>query len=140
MKIFPRIWLPTLLLVLASLACAPKSLTPEKDLLDTLGRFTQDLRWNNLQGAARFFAEAQGRDFLNRYQGREGLNITDVQISEIRLDPDRTQAEVALRLEYYQLPSATVRRLDIPQTWRVEPGALPGPGSWRLHTPFPDLP
>ncbi|WP_305042942.1 hypothetical protein [Geoalkalibacter sp.] len=140
MKIFPRTWLPTLLMLLLTMGCAPKSLTPEKDLLDTLGRFTQDLRWNNPQGAARFFAEDQRRNFLERYQGREGLNITDVQVTDIRFNPDRSQAEVAMRLEYYQLPSASVRRQDLRQTWRVEPGVLPGPGSWRLHTPFPDLP
>lgn len=140
MKKFSPAWLPILILLLALLGCAPKSLTPEKDLLDTLGRFTQDLRWNNPSRAAHFFVEPLGRGFLESYRGREGLNITDVQVTEVLLSPDGLSAEVGLLLEYYRLPSASVRHKDISQLWQVEPGALPGPGSWRLHTPFPDLP
>lgn len=119
--------------------CPRQGLTPEKDLHDALGRFAQSLRWGDVQATARFFADPYDQDYLDRYRSRDDLNMTDVSLSEVHMSPERDQAQVRLRIEYFLLPSASLRRLDIEQHWEMLPGGLPGSQSWRIHTPFPDL-
>ncbi|MDO3378034.1 hypothetical protein [Geoalkalibacter halelectricus] len=119
--------------------CPRQGLTPEKDLHDALGLFVQSLRWGDAPGSARFFVDPHGQDFLERYRDRDELNITDVFLNEVHLSPERDQAQVRLRVEYFLLPSASVRRADIEQHWRMLPGGIPGPQSWRIHSAFPDL-
>lgn len=128
-----------LLAAFLSTGACRKGLTPEKDLHDTLNVFMQSLRWGDVHATARFFVDPLDRDYLDRYANREGINVTDVQLADVRISPDGREAVASLQMEYFILPNASVRRIDFNQQWRQAEGGPPGRTLWRLHTAFPNL-
>ena len=135
-----RSFLILLLLALALPGCR-KTLTPEKDLYESLGGFVQRLRWMDFNGAARYFQDPEmGQEFAQPLRRREGLNLTDVRIAQVVLSPERTQATVTLELEYFVLPSASVIEQEVVQQWQMSPELDLTGSKWFILTPFPELP
>ncbi len=130
-----------LLLTALALGACRKTLTPEKDLYDSLGRFVQSLRWMDINGAGRFFQDAEmGRAFREQLRRRAGLNMTDVRLAQVVMTPEKTRATVTIEMEYFVLPSASVVRHEIVQQWQMSPELDLTGSKWFILTPFPALP
>jgi hypothetical protein len=130
-----------LLLTALLLSACRSTLTPQKDLHATLGRFAQALRWGDHGAVASYFSDAQeGRSFIERQREREQINVTAVRVVDVVHADEGLRAEVTLEIEYYELPSASLRRFDTVQQWRAAGIDNTGQGRWLLETPFPPFP
>ena len=130
-----------LLLAALFLSACRSTLTPEKDLHATLDRFTQALRWGDHGAVADYFADAQeGRAFIERQRSRQQINVTEVRVVDVVPAEGGLRAEVTLEIEYYELPSASLRHFDTVQHWRAAGFDSSGQGRWLLETPFPPIP
>jgi len=130
-----------LLLTALLLSACRSTLTPQKDLHSTLDRFTQALRWGDHGAVASYFVDAQeGKAFIKRQREREQINVTAVRVVDVAHGDEGLSAEVTLEIEYYELPSASLRRFDTGQQWRAAGIDNTGQGRWLLETPFPPFP
>ncbi|AJF05529.1 hypothetical protein GSUB_01590 [Geoalkalibacter subterraneus] len=135
-KVFGFLLLATLIL-----SACQSTLTPQKDLHSTLGRFAQALRWGDHGAVASYFVDAEeGRAFIERQRDRGQINVTEVRIVDIVPSDEGLRAEVTLEIEYYELPSASLRRFDTVQHWKAAGIDNTGQGRWLLETPFPPFP
>lgn len=105
-----------MLLPIALSACSAFAPSP-KERKAALDDFIYALRWQRYQEAALFFTREHRDDFLDRTEELAGLNITDVRVRRINQSPDGRQADVRLEVDYYLLPSATLKTLQVNQTW-----------------------
>jgi hypothetical protein len=129
----------SLLALLALLAgCAPPTGTAEE--LAPAGRdFLQRLRWKDYQGASAYLLPEHRQQFLGSFSAEELLHITDVQLEGVE-NAAAGQAVTWAVLEYYRLPSLSVRKFRLQLDWVYIGGKRLQPGSWLLSTPFPDIP
>ena len=121
------------------LGCAP--IVPPGEQFDSVTRdYLQRLRWMDWNGAARHIAEEQRDEFLERFGSLKDLHVTDARLESVEMLPEDSRALTRIALEYYMLPSATVKTLMLRQEWIYHPGDRAAPGIWRMVTPFPPLP
>jgi hypothetical protein len=107
-----------LLLVLTLSACAAISQQQRETKRSTaLDDFIYVLRWQRYEEASMYFTREQRPDFLDLIDDLKGLNITEVRLKRAVPTPDRRKAEVRLEIDYYLLPSATLKTMQIDQTW-----------------------
>lgn len=128
--------LPLVLLVAACAVFNP----PEKQRGEALSDFVHALRWQQYDAAAGFFVAAHRNDFLAQMTSREGLTVTDVRLGKVELAAEGRRADVRLEMDYYQLPSATVKTLRINQTWVYFDAGDAEPLGFLITTPFPKFP
>lgn len=102
--------------------------------------YIQRLRWHDWNGVARHLPEEERAPFLERMLGLEDVRITDVRLEGIEIEGDGSGAIARLGIEYYRLPSPTVKTVRTIQQWRHAEGARGSAGGWRLLTPLPPLP
>lgn len=131
-----------LLLVAAAvlLSSCGWAVRPAKEFAGASRDFAQRLRWKDFNGASRHLAEEHRTDFLERLGALEDLHIVDVRLESIDHHEEGKRAETRTVVEYYLLPSATVKKLRLNQEWSYEGGDRYRPGIWQITTPFPPFP
>jgi hypothetical protein len=127
----------SLLLLLFFGACSTV-MPPEQYFEATTVDFTQRLRWMDYYGAARHLLPEHREAFLQRFTPLEDLRITDVRRLSAEPQPDG-RVVVASVLEYYFLPSTTLRTFPFRQEWAYQVERKGLPGTWRAVTPFPEF-
>jgi hypothetical protein len=133
-------WYLILLLVLATTACS--ALNPsEAQRKSALDDFMYALRWQRYQDAASFFTSEHREAFLEQIEPVEkSLNVTDVRLQRLDLKEEGRRAETRMEMDYYILPSASLRTLRIDLTWiNFEKGGAERSG-FLITTPFPKFP
>lgn len=137
LRIFPGV---TLVLVLALTACTLFSPLP-KQRKEALNEFIYALRWQRYPEAAGFFTDEYRRNFLDRIEKIEkDLTITDVRLQRLDIMDDGRRAVVRLEMDYFLLPSATLKTLRIDQTWIYFKSGEAGRNGFLITTPFPKIP
>jgi len=134
-------WLAGLLLLMAGCGAFPsKVLTPESQFARVQDEFMQHLRWRDFRAAAQYFTETQREGFLQHFRESDDLNITDVRLltSEYAADDERMETEV--EVEYFLLPSVTVKTFRFEQQWSFFRSGEKLPGKWRIISHFPEFP
>lgn len=127
------------ILTLALTACAAFG-PSERGRKASLDDFMYALRWQQYPTAAAHFAKEHRRAFLDRMEQVRELNVTDVRLVRIDLREEGRLAEVRLEMDYYILPSATLKTLRIDQTWRYFETADAEQNGFLITTPFPPFP
>lgn len=122
------------------LLCCGWAARPADGFDDARRDFAKRLRWKDFQGAARHLAEEHREPFLAQFSGLDDLNIVDVSYDAVEHRPEDGGAEAWLSLEYYLLPSATVKKLRLHQEWACLGGDSLYPGSWQITSVFPPFP
>lgn len=113
---------------------------PETKGRAALDNFVYALRWQQWDAAAAFMLPEFGEDFRDRFQGMKDLTILDVRRVNTQLSAEGRRAEATIEMDYYLLPSVTVKTLRIDQTWvYFEPEGNSTVG-YLITTPFPPLP
>lgn len=143
MRLWQKKWFLGVLLVSLSLpgcALSPKVITPESQFFKAQDDFMQRLRWRDFQGAARHFTAPRRDEFLQRFRRADDLNLTDVRLQFVDYDAAAEQMATEVEVEYFLLPSATVRTFRFTQQWSYfrEPEQLTG--EWRITSHFPEFP
>lgn len=132
----PRI--VVLLMILATTACGAFG-TQEKQRKSAVDDFIYALRWQLHQEAAAFFTSDHRQAFLDQMESLKDLNITDVRLKRIDPSADGRHIETRLEMDYYLLPSATLKTLPIILSWaHFDRGAATGEG-FLITTPFPQV-
>jgi hypothetical protein len=137
LRILPGI---AMLLVLALAACTLFS-PLKKQRKEALDDFIYALRWQRYPEAAGFFTDEQRRNFLDRIEKlQKNLSITDVRLQRLDIMDDGRRAVARLEMDYFLLPSATLKTLRIDQTWiYFDTGGGERKG-YLITTPFPQIP
>lgn len=111
------------------------------DLNGTARDFSTLMRWGERESAAAFFVPSLQGDFLRRFAGLKELNVTSMELAVVPRQSGSDPATMRTRgqMEYYLLPSLTLKTLPLDLEWTLlgEPGMLPR--SWRISSPFPSL-
>jgi hypothetical protein len=132
--------LPAVLAVLLLLAACGLTALPGQELEAAIRHYSQQLRWQDYPGVATYLAEEHRDDFLQRYASLEDLRIVDVRLESAGYREGERRGTSTIVIEYYQLPSLSVRKFRLHQQWAYQGGDRYHPGSWRIVSPFPDLP
>lgn len=102
--------------------------------------FIDALRWQNYPAAARHLAPEHQKAFLDLFSPMKDLKITDVQLEAVTLSNEGRRAETTIRMEYYLLPSATVKTFRFDQTWEYLTHGGQDKDRYLVVTPFPPFP
>jgi len=128
-----------LTLTLALSACTLIN-PPAKQRKAALEDFVYALRWQRYPEASQFFVHAQRRAFLDYFESLKDLNITEVRLKRVDQSAEERRAEVRLEVDYYLLPSATLKTLNVDLTWVYFETADADSNSYLITTPFPKFP
>jgi len=128
----------TLLLALLLSGCATFN-PPAKQHKAALDDFMYALRWQLYPEAAAHFTSEHREAFLNRMENLKDLNVTEVRLKRVELTDAGHRAETLMEMDYFILPSTTLKTLQIKQSWSsLEPEAAGN--VFLVTTPFPKFP
>jgi len=102
--------------------------------------FVQRLRWQDYVGAAAHLTEPNRQAFLDRFRKDRGLKITDVRLESLVFADQGSRADGELVVEYYRLPSLTVKTARFPVRWSFYGPDEPTPVGWKITMINPHLP
>lgn len=112
---------------------------PEKQGRGHLDNFIYALRWMQFNAAAAYLKPELREDFLAQFDDIRDLTVVDVRLDEVTLSADGKQIETRLEMDYYLLPSTTIKTFPILQTWNYFESGRAG-GEYLIVTPFPAFP
>lgn len=98
------------------------------------------LRWMDFSAAAAYLSEEHREDFLNRFKSLPDLHVVDARLESVDYRQEERRGETTTVLEYYLLPSATVKAFRLRQEWVYAGDDRYHAGTWRITTPFPAFP
>jgi len=112
------------------------------DKLGELSRneFVAALRWKQWTVAANLMQAEHRQAFKKTFTNLPQLNITDVRQIDQQTTEGGRQFTTALEMDYYILPSVTVKTFAFDQTWLYFDGEASSPRGFRITTPFPPFP
>jgi hypothetical protein len=131
-----------ILLVFVCSGCLTFQQIDQKTKLESaLKDYMQNLRWKDYYAAAAYMAEDNRDAFLADFTANEALNITDLTLLNFEPTTNPNEYQTLIRMEYYMLPSNTIQKKEIHQTWVLilDPSSMK-PKGWQIATPFPDFP
>jgi len=131
-----RILLVFLLVLFAACAMLP---THKDDLNKKNDDFMMRVRWLDFPGAALHFEGEARQEFVERFADVDDLKITSFTMARIDIDVPQEKVTVHYLLEYYLLPSATIKKKRFSLVWEQQSSGTPGTDYWRIVEPFPDL-
>lgn len=129
-----------LMVLLAGCALHGKVMNAQQSFNHSLDDFLQRLRWADLQGAAAHFDPPAREDFLTKFNNSKDLHITDVRLDHADYHAAEQTMDTWVVIDYYLLPSLTVKSFGFPQQWHYYPTAEYGIGEWRITSLFPAFP
>lgn len=127
-------------LTLLSLCSCMTFLNPSGDWPGIGKDFLKQMRWGEYDAAAAFFAEEQQASFRAQTETRDRLQIVDVNLDSWALSDGDQKAETVMTIDYFRLPSATVRHATVRLQWAYQETRKGMPEVWRIVSPFPPLP
>ncbi len=126
------------LLVIVLAGCQTIFGSAEK-LDDATRDYQRMVRWQEMERAVLTYVDTEARElYSKRIVAAKEVNIVDYRIVSVDCNEKKGEADVRVSIEYFRLPSATVRTVEDLQKWRYV-GDNKG-GGWRLTTPLPLFP
>jgi hypothetical protein len=113
---------------------------PAQEFLAVSDDYLQRLRWQDYNGVARHLVESEREAFLAQWSDQPDLRLTEAQLDSLEFRAEGREARTRVTLEYYRLPSTTIERLRLNQSWEYRGGDRTHPGQWLITTPFPPAP
>jgi len=110
----------------------------------TFSKFARDyasrLRWMDYSAAASFMNDDVKSDFQEAKTSLEEIQVVDVVLETVDLESGEREGFSTILLEYYRLPSVSVRKTRIRQKWVFREAFNHRGGEWKIETPFPEIP
>jgi len=132
-------WSVLLLTVLLLFGCGLAA-RPQQEFQPALKDYVERLRWRDYQEVAAYLPETEREDFLTRFSALDDLHIVDVQLESADFSEEGRRVQTTVALEYYLIPSITVKKFRLRQEWLYQGGDRYHPGTWKLAGPFPPFP
>jgi hypothetical protein len=104
---------------------------------ESLKKYNNLYRWNELDRAGAFFSDSIREDALVRTKAARNVRIVDSRILSTTYDEKRRKAIVEVEIEYYFLSTTKVKTLRDTQEWAYQEEQ--GSGSWRLTSLLPEF-
>ena len=125
-----------LLLVLCISSCSPALRPKPADSFgDSNKEFALRLIWQDYRSAASFMDSEYLQDFLEKFPERGDIRVLEIRPEGVEFEgPLQDRAVSWSSIDYYRLPSNTLKSLKIRQEWAYRNSA------WQIVSPFPDLP
>ncbi len=102
--------------------------------------FSEAMRWRDYRSAAQLVhSEAQG-DFLAQFPENEDLRVVDSRILSIELGEGQKSARADYQLEYYRLPTTSIRKWHWEQEWQLVIDKDSKIALWKILNPPPQFP
>jgi hypothetical protein len=108
----------------------------EGDRKAAFDNFVKYLRYQLYPAAGSYFSPELREAFLDQMEEVKGLNVTDVRLVRVDVKEDGERVDTRLEVDYYLLPSVTVKTLRVDQVWRHREDPLEGE-LFFITTPFP---
>lgn len=111
--------------VFAALFVSCASSSPETNHAELLRRstlqFHSDIRWQRYDSAAAHLPLDQRDTFLDFYEARrQALFVTEFEVIQLQLSPDKKTAHAQVLMSWYELPSTQVRTSLIDERWAFQ--------------------
>jgi hypothetical protein len=132
-------WSVVLLMGLLLIGCGLAA-RPQQEFQPAFKDYVERLRWRDYQEVAAYLPEADREEFLQRFSALDDLHIVDVQLESADFSEEGHRAHTTLALEYYLVPSITIKKVRLRQEWGYQGGDRYHPGTWMLAGPFPPFP
>lgn len=95
------------------------------------------LRWQEFDAAVAFVNAPMQEDYRKRIEAAKGIKVLDSRLLSLECLTDQKTASVVMELDYYVVPSTTVKTVTDLQKWRYfDEGAQKG---WRLESLLPEF-
>lgn len=133
-------WCKAALLPFLLLLTACALVAPPEPFVPAQRDFADRLRWRDFAGAARHMAPEEQDDFRRRFAELTDLNIIEVRLDSADFTADGKRVNTWNSIEYFLLPSATVKTFRFEQAWELAGGDRWHAGAWQIATPFPAFP
>ena len=132
------------ILVLMLAACAVQQKLEHKQVTE-LGEASRDdfmksMRWKRFKIAASLIHREHRQDFMATFKPLRDIHITDVRLISLQPAADGRRFETSIEMDYYLLPSVTVKTFRFDQTWVYSDGDGSTPKGFFITTPFPEFP
>ncbi len=128
------------LVAVLSGSCATTPKGEVDDLKPAIRALHQSFRWKDFRGAADMMVVERQDEFVKaraKAKDEEDLFVTNFELEDAKIAPDKLSAKVFTRISWYRLPSATEKTATVTSVfvWRD--------GVWLLESqedgPFDDL-
>ncbi len=137
MRNFLILLLPLLLLTACLSSLTTMDTGPGIDKIST--DFSESMRWSDFTTAAGYLDSDAREVFLEQFVADDDLRIVDSSFLSIRASKEGDTSAVYI-LEYYRLPSGTVKKWRWEQQWQLVAGDVSTGGVWLIQNPPPPLP
>jgi len=130
-----------LVLIMLHAACLGQNQAPPEKLAESSRNdFISALRWKQYQVAASLMKPEFREDFLATFNALKDIHIVDVRLIDLKASQEGRRFETTLEMDYYLLPSVTVKTFNFKQTWIFFEGEDLALQGFMIATPFPDFP
>ena len=115
-------------LLVGATACASFDVFGESDAFEeTQRKFSQLVRWGQMDAASRFVIEDQRKDFLALGPELSNMQFSDYEILFVDLSDDFQEATVDVRFEAFHRASLVQRNVSMTQEWTRDEA-----GEWQV--------
>ena len=110
-----------------------------------LGEYSRDdfmngMRWKRFKVAASLMKPEYRQDFMATFTPLKDIHIFDVRLIDMQTSEEGRRFETTVEMDYYLLPSVTVKTFQFEQTWVYFEGDDQSLQGFFIVTPFPDFP
>lgn len=125
-----------LLLVVGLVACTPPlQKKPSATFGENQQEFALRLVWKDYPSAASFMDSELKSDFMDKFPERGDIRVLEIRPRGMEFEnPEEDRAVSWLDVDYYRLPSNTLKTLKVRLEWEYRGK------EWKIVSPFPDLP
>ena len=128
-------------IVVLLLAACSSQLQPTAKLAEmSRDDFMAAMRWKSFKTAASLMQPELRKEFIKTFASLKGIDITDVRLIDLQVYDEGQRFETTVEMDYYLLPSVTVKTFSFDQTWLFIAGDAPTQQGFFITTPFPKFP
>lgn len=102
--------------------------------------FNSALRWKQFKVAAGHMKPEHSKAFLATFDELRDIDIVDVREVSVETFDENRRIEVTIEIEYYLLPSVTVKTFRFDQIWEFQGDETQSPIGYFIVSPFPEFP
>jgi len=127
-------------LILLLAACSAPMQSPAKLADKSQDIFMDAMRWKNFEAAAKLMLPEHRKDFKKAFRAVKDITIVNVTLVDVQASDEDRRFETTVEMEYYLLPSVTLKTFSFDQTWLYFDGEDPTQQGFLITTPFPEFP
>lgn len=102
--------------------------------------FMEALRWKRYAIAASHLQPELRQPFVSTFTALKDIHITDVRLVDLKMKEGSPDFETRMEMDYYLLPSVTLKTFHFQQSWVYFAGPDPARQGFQIVSPFPPFP